>query len=117
MELQNGTVDYVLDYTDSGRYAVFIKDISSEAEPTNVPELEPEDAVIHPPKNPGQSVVSNMEEMIEQVTEDEIKHEQEAEEQTEGMPVFSWEKPFGTLAETIKNFQEKLREQGKQKAR
>ena len=29
----------------------------------NVPELEPEDAVIHPPKNPGQSVFSNMEEM------------------------------------------------------
>ena len=39
----------------------------------NVPELEPEDAVIHPPKNPGQSVFSNMEEMIEQVTEEEIK--------------------------------------------
>ena len=39
----------------------------------NVPELEPEDAMIHPPKNPGQSVFSNMEEMIEQVTEEEIK--------------------------------------------
>ncbi|RGD64177.1 hypothetical protein DXA98_12205 [Lachnospiraceae bacterium OF09-6] len=42
---------------------------------------------------------------------------QEAEEQTEGMPVFSQEKPFGTLAETIKNFPEKLREQGRQKVR
>ena len=30
-----------------------IKDISSEAEPTNVPELEPEDAVIPPPATPG----------------------------------------------------------------
>ena len=28
-----------------------IKDISSEAEPTNVPELEPEDAIIPPPKH------------------------------------------------------------------
>ena len=27
---QSGTIDYVLDYTDSGRYAIFIKDISSE---------------------------------------------------------------------------------------
>ena len=43
--------------------------------------------------------------------------EQEAEEQTEGMPVFSREKPFGSLSEMIKNFPEKLREQGRQKAR
>lgn len=42
---------------------------------------------------------------------------QEAEAQTEGMSVFSQEKPFGTLAETIKNFLDKLREQGRQKAR
>lgn len=35
--------------------------------------LSRKDAVIHPPKNPGQSVFSNMEEMIEQVTEEEIK--------------------------------------------
>lgn len=42
---------------------------------------------------------------------------QEAEAQTEGMSVFSQEKPFGTLAETIKNFPDKLREQGRQKAR
>ena len=27
---QSGSVDYALDYTDSGRYAIFIKDISSE---------------------------------------------------------------------------------------
>ena len=39
MELQNGTVDYVLDYTDSGRYAVFIKDISSEESDQYVKEL------------------------------------------------------------------------------
>ena len=54
-----------------------IKDISSDETDVNVPELEPEDAVIHPPKNPGSSVFSNMEEMIEQVTEDEIKHDPE----------------------------------------
>ena len=39
MALQNGTVDYVLDYTDSGRYAVFIKDISSEESDQYVKEL------------------------------------------------------------------------------
>lgn len=50
-----------------------IKDISSDETDVNFPELEPEDAMIHPPKNPGQSVFSNMEEMIEQVTEEEIK--------------------------------------------
>lgn len=27
---QSGTVDYALDYSDSGRYAIFIRDISSE---------------------------------------------------------------------------------------
>lgn len=27
---QNGAVDYALDYTDSGRYAIFMKDISLE---------------------------------------------------------------------------------------
>lgn len=54
-----------------------IKDISSDETDVNVPDLEPEDAVIHPPKNPGQSVFSNMEEMIEQVTEEEIKNDSE----------------------------------------
>ena len=54
-------------------YEELIKDISSDETDVNVPELEPEDAMIHPPKNPGQSVFSNMEEMIEQVTEEEIK--------------------------------------------
>ena len=65
-----------------------IKDISSDETDVNVPELEPEDAVIHPPKNPGQSVFSNMEEMIEQVTEEEIKNAPEeliAEENTEAL--------------------------------
>ena len=42
---------------------------------------------------------------------------QEAEEQTEGMPLFSREKPFGSLSEMIKNIPDKLREQGRQKAR
>ena len=54
-----------------------IKDISSEAEPTNVPELEPEDAVIPPPETPGTSVFSTIEEKIEEVTEQEIQKEQE----------------------------------------
>ena len=54
-----------------------IKDISSEAEPTNVPELEPEDAVIPPPATPGTSIFSTIEEKIEEVTNQEIKDEQE----------------------------------------
>lgn len=29
-EPQSGTIDYVLDYSDSGRYAIFMKDISTE---------------------------------------------------------------------------------------
>lgn len=58
-----------------------IKDISAEEEPTNVPELEPEDAVIHAPKNPGQSVFSDIEERIEEFTEEEIEHDPEEEAQ------------------------------------
>lgn len=54
-----------------------IKDISSEAEPTNVPELEPEDAIIPPPKTPGTSVFSTIEEKIENVTEQEIQKEEQ----------------------------------------
>lgn len=58
-----------------------IKDISSEEEPTNVPEFEPEDAVIHAPKNPGQSVFSDIEERIEEFTEEEIEHDPEEDAQ------------------------------------
>lgn len=54
-----------------------IKDISSEAEPTNVPELEPEDAIIPPPKTSGTSVFSTIEEKIENVTEQEIQKEEQ----------------------------------------
>mgnify|MGYP004733248785 CR=1 FL=1 len=36
---QSGSVDYVLDYTDSGRYAIFIKDISSKESEQYVQEL------------------------------------------------------------------------------
>ena len=54
-----------------------IKDISSEAEPTNVPELEPEDAIIPPPKTSGTSVFSTIEEKIENVTEQEIQNEEQ----------------------------------------
>ena len=57
------------------------KDISSEEEPTNVPELDPEDAVIHAPKNPGQSVFSDIEERIEEFTEAEIEHDPEEDAQ------------------------------------
>ena len=58
-----------------------IKDISAKEEPTNVPELEPEDAVIHAPKNPGQSVFSDIEERIEEFTEEEIEHDPEEDAQ------------------------------------
>ena len=54
-----------------------IKDISSEAEPTNVPELEPEDAIIPPPKTSGTSDFSTIEEKIENVTEQEIQKEEQ----------------------------------------
>lgn len=37
---QSGTVDHALDYTDSGRYAIFIKDISSEESDEYVKTLE-----------------------------------------------------------------------------
>ena len=36
---QSGTVDYVLDYSDSGRYAIFVKDISTEESDKYVEEL------------------------------------------------------------------------------
>ena len=58
-----------------------IKDISSDTEPTNVPELEPEDAVIPPPQTPGTSVFSTIEEKIEEVTEQEIQKDPEESEE------------------------------------
>ena len=36
---KSGTVNYVLDYSDSGRYAIFIRDISSEESEEYVKEL------------------------------------------------------------------------------
>lgn len=36
---QNGMVDYVLDYADSDRYAVFVRDISSEESEQYIKEL------------------------------------------------------------------------------
>ena len=55
-----------------------IKDISSEAEPTNVPELEPEDAVIHASeKLREQSVFSDhRRDESKNVTEEEIQKEE-----------------------------------------
>lgn len=38
-QLQSGTVNYVLDYSDSGRYAIFVKDISTEESDKYVEEL------------------------------------------------------------------------------
>lgn len=92
-----------------------IKDISSEEEPTNVPELEPEDAVIHAPKNPGQSVFSDIEERIEEFTEEEIEHDpeedaQEVTEETQNEKDAALEKatefkmPELEIPESMKNF-------------
>ena len=78
-----------------------IKDISAEEEPTNVPELEPEDAVIHAPKNPGQSVFSDIEERIEEFTEEEISNDSE-EEATEEATEFKM--PELEIPESMKNF-------------
>ena len=60
-----------------------IKDISSDEEPVNVPELEPEDAVIPPPEHPGISIFSTIEEKIEEVTEEENSTEELSEVETE----------------------------------
>ena len=78
-----------------------IKDISAEEEPTNVPELEPEDAVIHAPKNPGQSVFSDIEERIEEFTEEEISNDSE-EEAPEKATEFKM--PELEIPESMKNF-------------
>ena len=94
-----------------------IKDISSEEEPTNVPELEPEDAVIHAPKNPGQSVFSDIEERIEEFTEEEIEHdpEEDAQEVSEEKQnekdaapekAIEFKMPELEIPESMKNFDE-----------
>ena len=66
-----------------------IKDISSDEKPENVLELEPEDAIIPPPENPGTSIFSTIEEKIEEVTEEEIQNDNEEtqeEQNTEELP-------------------------------
>ncbi len=78
-----------------------IKDISAEEEPTNVPELEPEDAVIHAPKNPGQSVFSDIEERIEEFTEEEIRNDSEEEAPEEAT---EFKMPELEIPESMKNF-------------
>ena len=78
-----------------------IKDISAEEEPTNVPELEPEDAVIHAPKNPGQSVFSDIEERIEEFTEEEISNDSEEEAPEEAT---EFKMPELEIPESMKNF-------------
>ena len=78
-----------------------IKDISAEEEPTNVPELEPEDAVIHVPKNPGQSVFSDIEERIEEFTEEEISNDSEEEAPEEAT---EFKMPELEIPESMKNF-------------
>ncbi len=67
-----------------------IKDISSEEEPTNVPELEPEDAVIHAPKNPGQSVFSDIEERIENLQKKKSRSRKKIGEKTEVLKEELW---------------------------
>ena len=79
-----------------------IKDISAKEEPTNVPELEPEDAVIHAPKNPGQSVFSDIEERIEEFTEEEIEHDPEEDAAPEKATEFKM--PELEIPESMKNF-------------
>ena len=78
-----------------------IKDISAEEEPTNVPELEPEDAVIHAPKNPGQSVFSDIEERIEEFTEEEIRNDSDEEAPEEAT---EFKMPELEIPESMKNF-------------
>ena len=82
-----------------------IKDLSASEEEVNAPALEPEDAMIHPPKNPGQSVFS-MEQKIEEVTEKEIKHDPEEAEKTitaEKEPKAKIKLPELEIPEAMKN--------------
>lgn len=84
-----------------------IKDISSEEEPTNVPELEPEDAVIHAPKNPGQSVFSDIEERIEEFTEEdaqEVTEEKQNEKDAAPEKATEFKMPELEIPESMKNF-------------
>ncbi|MDO5798473.1 MAG: hypothetical protein Q4Q33_05460 [Eubacteriales bacterium] len=71
-----------------------IRDISSDEEQVNVPELEPEDAVIPPPSDQGKSIFSSIEEKIEEVTEKEIqdsKEEVEEENNADELPEIEFE--------------------------
>ena len=71
-----------------------IRDISSDEEQVNVPELEPEDAVIPPPSDQGNSIFSSIEEKIEEVTEKEIqdsKEEVEEENNADELPEIEFE--------------------------
>ena len=71
-----------------------IRDISSDEEQVNVPELEPEDAVIPPPSDQGNSIFSSIEEKIEEVTEKEIqdsKEEVEEENNVDELPEIEFE--------------------------
>ena len=71
-----------------------IRDISSDEEQVNVPELEPEDAVIPPPSDQGKSIFSSIEEKIEEVTEKEIqdsKEEVEEDNNADELPEIEFE--------------------------
>ena len=71
-----------------------IRDISSDEEQVNVPELEPEDAVIPPPSDQGNSIFSSIEEKIEEATEKEIqdsKEEVEEENNADELPEIEFE--------------------------
>ncbi|MBU5482164.1 hypothetical protein KQI91_13270 [Blautia sp. MSJ-19] len=73
------------DETEAEVQEEMIKDSSSDSEKEDVPDLEPEDAVIHEPKRPGESIFNadRMEEKIEEVTEEEIKEEEDQAAETE----------------------------------
>lgn len=77
-----------------------IKDISSEDE-IYAPDLEPEDAVIKPPKRPGKSIFS-MEEKIEAFTEKEIRDENADEIKDEPVKE-QFEMPKLEIPESMKN--------------
>lgn len=89
-----------------------IKDISADNEELDVPQLEPEDAVIRPSKNPGQSVFSNIEDKIEEFTQEEISKEEnlteieEADPETENPEEekVSMEMPKLEIPDSMKNF-------------
>lgn len=91
--------DFLKEESEESVQEELIRDITSEEE-IYAPDLEPEDAVIRPPKHHGTSVFSNMEEKIEAVTEEELNGTAQEE------PVQAKEKlemPKLEISESMKN--------------